>query len=43
MKRMARSEEIANVALFLATELSSYVNGQNIIVDGGDVCVVNKF
>ena len=35
MKRMAKSEEIANVALFLATELSSYVNGQNIIVDGG--------
>ena len=35
MKRMAKSEEIANVALFLATDLSSYVNGQNIIVDGG--------
>ena len=35
MKRMARSEEIANVAFFLATELSSYVNGQNITVDGG--------
>ena len=35
MKRMAKSEEIANVALFLATELSSYVNGQNITVDGG--------
>jgi len=35
MKRMAKSEEIANVALFLATELSSYINGQNITVDGG--------
>ena len=35
MKRMARSEEIANVAFFLATELSSYVNGQNITVEGG--------
>jgi 3-oxoacyl-[acyl-carrier protein] reductase len=35
MKRMANSEEIANVALFLASELSSYVNGQNITVDGG--------
>ena len=35
MKRMANAEEISSVALFLATELSSYVNGQNIIVDDG--------
>ena len=35
MKRMANAEEISSVALFLATELSSYVNGQNITVDGG--------
>jgi len=35
MKRMANSEEISNVALFLGSHLSSYVNGQNIIVDGG--------
>lgn len=35
MKRMAKAEEISSVALFLATELSSYVNGQNITVDGG--------
>lgn len=35
MKRMAKSVEISNVALFLASELSSYVNGQNITVDGG--------
>ena len=35
MKRMANSDEISNVALFLASKLSSYVNGQNITVDGG--------
>ena len=35
MKRMANSEEISNVAVFLGSQLSSYVNGQNITVDGG--------
>jgi len=35
IKRMAKSKEIANVVLFLCSELSTYINGQNIIVDGG--------
>ena len=35
MQRMANSDEISNVALFLSSQLSSYVNGQNITVDGG--------
>ncbi|MDB4490890.1 SDR family oxidoreductase [bacterium] len=35
MKRMANSDEISQVALFLASQLSSYVNGENISVDGG--------
>lgn len=34
-KRLARPEEIAHVALFIASEKSSYVTGSNIKVDGG--------
>lgn len=35
MKRIGKPEDIANVALFLSSELSSYVTGQVIGVDGG--------
>ena len=35
MKRMGKPEEIANVAAFLASDLSSYMTGQVIRVDGG--------
>jgi len=35
LARHGTSEEIAQVALFLASDDSSYINGQNIPVDGG--------
>ncbi|HWS74389.1 MAG TPA: SDR family oxidoreductase [Quisquiliibacterium sp.] len=35
--RMGRPEEVAAVALFLASDLASWVTGQTIAVDGGQV------
>lgn len=35
LKRYATPDEMASVALFLASDLASYVNGQVIAVDGG--------
>ena len=34
MKRMGSAEEVANTALFLASDLSTYVSGQVISVCG---------
>ena len=35
LKRFGKPEDIASVAVFLASEESSYVTGANIVVDGG--------
>lgn len=35
MKRIGTGDDIANTALYLASDLSTYVTGQNIGVDGG--------
>jgi len=35
LKRMAGEEDIKGAVVYLASDLSSYVTGQNIIIDGG--------
>ena len=38
-RAMGRPEEIASVALFLASGDSSYVNGMELVVDGGTTVI----
>ena len=35
LKRIGKSEDVANACIFLASELSDYITGQVIQVDGG--------
>ncbi len=37
LKRFAESEEIAQVALFLVTDASSYITGEVVLADGGGI------
>ncbi|MNL75637.1 3-oxoacyl-[acyl-carrier-protein] reductase FabG [compost metagenome] len=37
MKRAGQAEDVANACLFLASDLSTYVTGQVLPVDGGMV------
>jgi 3-oxoacyl-[acyl-carrier protein] reductase len=39
MKRFAETVEMARVALFLCSDMNTYITGQNIVVDGGFVNV----
>ncbi len=38
-KRFAKPEEIANLVLFLVSDLNTYITGQNIAIDGGFINV----
>jgi NAD(P)-dependent dehydrogenase (short-subunit alcohol dehydrogenase family) len=35
IQRIGKAEDIANVVMFLLSESSSYIHGENILVDGG--------
>lgn len=35
IRRMAKTSEIAEFAIFLCSDYNKYINGQNIIIDGG--------
>jgi 3-oxoacyl-[acyl-carrier protein] reductase len=37
LARFGKPEEVASVAVFLASDDSSYITGQSLVVDGGDV------
>src|SRR6202043_1342241 len=35
MKRFGRHEELANLAAFLVSDMSPYINGECVVIDGG--------
>ncbi len=35
LKRLAKTNEIGSVVIFLSSDLNTYITGQNIVVDGG--------
>ena len=35
LKRLAKSNEISNVIIFMSSDAATYITGSNIIVDGG--------
>jgi len=40
MGRMGKPEELLGTAIFLASDASSYINAQTIVVDGGMTNIV---
>ena len=39
LRRMARAEELAEIAAFLVSAANSYLTGQTVVVDGGFTCL----
>jgi NAD(P)-dependent dehydrogenase (short-subunit alcohol dehydrogenase family) len=35
MKRFGKHEELTNLAAFLISDMSSYINGECVVIDGG--------
>jgi 3-oxoacyl-[acyl-carrier protein] reductase len=38
LRRMADTQEIARLAVFLCSDYNSYITGQNVLIDGGFTC-----
>lgn len=43
LDRFGNPEEVANVVLFLASDLSSYINGATLPIDGGKLIIQNNY
>jgi 3-oxoacyl-[acyl-carrier protein] reductase len=37
MRRLGSATEVANAALFFASEEAAYITGQSLVIDGGQI------
>ena len=35
VNRLGHPEEVANIVLFISSKYSSFINGSNLVIDGG--------
>jgi len=43
LQRFGKSQDISAICLFLASDASSYITGQTMVVDGGQVLTCPNF